>query len=296
MEDELIRMAAFAWLSEQILIYGDELPRPLLEAGFEYKGHRITLIGPKGIWKPKYMELPISITTTPESPYDDSAIEDGNLLYKYRGTDPYHPDNSGLREVMRLKKPLIYFFGIIKGQYAPTWPVYIIFDNIKQLSFTLAIEEKANRNAVNEEEDPVAVYKRSYNTIQTITRLHQRSFRERVLRAYHNQCTLCRLRHKELLDAAHIIADSEDSGEPIIQNGLSLCKIHHAAYDKHILGITPDYIIKIRTDILRETDGPMLRYGIQSLENEKITLPASRKDWPGKDRLQQRFENFLKAV
>ena len=113
----------------------------------------------------------------------------------------------------------------------------------------MAVEEKV-RNLVNEEADPVALFKRSYNTIQTITRLHQRSFRERVLRAYQNQCTLCRLRHKELLDAAHIIADSEDSGEPVIQNGLSLCKIHHAAYDKHILGITPDYIIKVRTDIL----------------------------------------------
>ena len=111
-----------------------------------------------------------------------------------------------------------------------------------------------------------------------------------------NQCTLCRLRHKELLDAAHIIADSEDSGEPIIQNGLSLCKIHHAAYDMHIPGITSDYIIKVRSDILNETDGPKLKYGIQSLENNKIFLPASRKDWPGKDRLQQCYENFLKAV
>ena len=62
-------------------------------------------------------------TTTPDSPYNDSAIEDGNLLYKYRRTDPYHLDNAGLREVMRLNKPLIYFFGIIKGQYAPAWTI-----------------------------------------------------------------------------------------------------------------------------------------------------------------------------
>ena len=126
--------------------------------------------------------------------------------------------------------------------------------------------------------------------------LHQHSFRERVFRTYHNQCTLCRLGHKELLDAAHIITDYEDLGEPIIQKGLALCKIHHAAYDKHILGISPDYIIKIRTDILHVIDGPMLRYGIQSLENNKIILPSSRKDRPDKDRLQQRYENFLKAV
>ena len=71
MEDDLIRMEAFSWLTEQNIKFGDVLPRKILEAGFLYKDHRITLIGPKGIWKPKNMELPISITTTPGSPYDD---------------------------------------------------------------------------------------------------------------------------------------------------------------------------------------------------------------------------------
>ena len=38
-------------------------------------------------------------------------------------------------------------------------------------------------------------------------------------------------------------------------NVLSLCKIHHAAYDKNILGISPDYQVKVRIDILDEVDG-----------------------------------------
>ncbi|MBK9358459.1 MAG: HNH endonuclease [Bacteroidales bacterium] len=67
---------------------------------------------------------------------------------------------------------------------------------------------------------------------------------------------MCNLKHRELLDAAHIIADKDDMGEPIIKNGLALCKIHHAAFDQNILGIDPDYKIKIREDILMETDGP----------------------------------------
>ena len=65
MEDDQIRIAAFTWLEDHALKYGDVLPRTLLEAGFEYKGKRITLIGPQGIWKPKFMELPISIATVP---------------------------------------------------------------------------------------------------------------------------------------------------------------------------------------------------------------------------------------
>ncbi|MBN2352090.1 MAG: HNH endonuclease, partial [Spirochaetales bacterium] len=62
--------------------------------------------------------------------------------------------------------------------------------------------------------------------------------------AYSRSCTVCRLKHPELLDAAHIIPDAEESGEPVIPNGLALCKIHHSAYDKNIIGITPDYELK----------------------------------------------------
>jgi putative restriction endonuclease len=98
-----------------------------------------------------------------------------------------------------------------------------------------------------------------------------------------------------LLDAAHIIADKEDIGDPIIPNGLALCKIHHAAFDNNFIGINSDYIIKIRTDLLTETDGPMLRYGIQSLNNTKSILPLHKRHWPDKERLEQRYSDFLKA-
>jgi len=67
--DHQIRLAAFQWLEHQTMLYYDEvLPRRLLEEGFIFEGKRITLIGPKGIWKPRFMNLPLSITTTSESP------------------------------------------------------------------------------------------------------------------------------------------------------------------------------------------------------------------------------------
>jgi predicted restriction endonuclease len=50
------------------------------------------------------------------------------------------------------------------------------------------------------------------------------------------KCAVCSLRHGELLDAAHIIGDGKPDGIPIVPNGLSLCKIHHAAYDTNLLG------------------------------------------------------------
>jgi putative restriction endonuclease len=293
--DDQIRLAAFEWLDKQTILHGDVLPRELLASGFYFNGERITLLGPQGIWKPKIMTYPLSITTIQGGVYDDINTPDGFLKYKYRGTDPYHPDNKGLRSLMSLRIPLVYFHSVIKGKYLVTWPVYIINDNIKDLVFTIAVDDIKSVNKEQQFNEDEAYYRRSYLTATIQTRVHQRSFRERVLLAYQNHCALCNLKHIELLDAAHIIADKEDIGDPIIPNGLALCKIHHAAFDNNFIGISPDYIIKIRTDLLTETDGPMLRYGIQSLNNAKLILPPNKIHWPDKERLDRRYSAFLRA-
>ena len=312
-----MRLAAFEWLQEQVLIYGDVLPRDILEKGYEYQGERITLIGPSGIWKPRQFTLPLSITTVYDNPYKDS-LGGENFLYHYRGEDPYHRDNAGLREVMRQRVPLIYFFAIVKGRYLPTWPAFVIKDEPQMLTFTVQIDDKSSissdsaeaniryfnngtiheRSSQNgalllqENEDYV---RRSYISATVKVRLHQKSFRERVIEAYQQQCAFCRLKHTELLDAAHIIPDSDIRGEPLITNGLSLCKIHHAAFDSNLISVTPQYRIAVRRDVLAETDGPMLRYGIQQLNNQVIILPNNKKYWPDRERLETRYERFIKA-
>ena len=322
MEDR-IRLRAFQWLKDQEAIYGDILPRKLLEQGFDYDGQRITLIGPSGIWKPKgFSQIPISITTTYNSPYEDAFTKEDLLNYRYRGTDRFHRDNIGLREALARQVPLIYFHGVAPGKYLAVWPVYIIQDHPETLSFTVAtdevssighhlsVQQKAQVGVQPQPQigvqpqpqtqmllsDDYEQARRVYLTSIVKYRVHQRSFRERVLQAYKEQCAFCRLKHAQLLDAAHIVADHEDQGEPLVINGLSLCKIHHAAFDANIIGVTPDYLIRIRDDILRETDGPMLKHGIQALENQKIILPGSKSQWPDRERLSFRYSNFLSAV
>jgi putative restriction endonuclease len=117
-----------------------------------------------------------------------------------------------------------------------------------------------------------------------------------VLEAYRSQCAFCRLRHAELLDAAHIIPDNDLGGEPVVNNGLSLCKIHHAAYDRHFIGVTPDYQIVVRDDLLQEIDGPMLRHGIQGIHSQRLLLPKKEAERPDRDRLALRYEQFRKAI
>ena len=124
-------------------------------------------------------------------------------------------------------------------------------------------------------------------------RLHQRAFRERVLQAYREQCAICRLRHSELLDAAHIIPDTEPEGEPVVSNGLALCKLHHAAFDRQFLAIRPDYVIEIRRDILEESDGPMLLHGLKEMHQKKIVLPTVSEHRPNPMFLEKRYQRFL---
>ena len=302
--EDVIRLTAFKWLEDQVRIHGDVLPRKLLEQGFEFRGQKITLVGPQGIWKPKIFEqIPISITTVAGGPYDDAFSNEGFLLYRYRGTDPKHRDNVGLREAMREQTPLIYFHGIVRGKYLAVWPVFIIGDDPGRLSFTVAVDDSASIhehiNKSSEHKSKIAeadmYFKRKYITSTIRQRLHQKSFRERVLEAYREQCAFCRLKHSELLDAAHIIPDSDKLGEPTVSNGLSLCKIHHAAFDSNFIGVSPDFKIIVREDIRWERDGPMLKYGIQQLHDKRIILPRNRKLWPDQARLETRFKKFIGA-
>ena len=109
--DTRLRLAAFEWLTAQTAIHGEALPRSLLEEGFQFDGVRVPLVGPQGIFKPRLLpDAPLSITTVAGGPYEDTFA--GNLIsYAYRGTDPNHRDNLGLRRAGASNLPLVYFYG-----------------------------------------------------------------------------------------------------------------------------------------------------------------------------------------
>ncbi len=301
--DARLRVAAFEWLTAQVDAHGDVLPRSLLSDGFDFEGMRVPLVAPQGIFKPQASpELPLSITTAPSGPYDDSFGPGGLIRYRYRGVDPAHPDNRRLREAMRQRVPLVYFHGIVPGKYLAVWPVYIVHDDPASLTFTVAaddamfardVDQLASVSPLAREEGFEA--RREYVTGTVRKRLHQRAFRERVLHAYREQCALCHLRHEELLDAAHIVPDSEPEGEPVVSNGLALCKLHHAAFDRHFLGIRPDFVVEIRADLLIEKDGPTLLHAIQALHGKTILLPREVSHRPSVVLLESRYERFRNA-
>lgn len=290
------RAAAFDWLRQHTQLDSDTLSRDLLARGFPYQTSYVKLVGPQGIFKPAQIEyFPLSITTTTKGPYSDSFDPSGDyLLYSYRGTDPDFHENRRLRDAMRERIPLIYFYSTVPGQYMAIFPVFIVGDDPGLLTFTVAADDPLQLRYERDDTDDRV--RRQYVTRQVRQRMHQRSFRDRVLRAYREQCSICRLRHADLLDAAHITPDSDEAGEPIVSNGLSLCKIHHAAFDRDYFGIRPDYRIVVRPEIMAEQDGPMLKAGLQQIDSSQLILPRSLRERPDPDRLRARYERFEKAA
>jgi putative restriction endonuclease len=127
-------------------------------------------------------------------------------------------------------------------------------------------------------------------------RLHQQEFRERVLEAYQRHCAVCRLKREQLLEAAHIVADHDPLGAPMVPNGVALCSLHHAAFDGHLLAVRPDYTIERRHDVLEEADGPMLIHGLQGFHGKAIRVPTRRQLRPDQHLLEVRYELFQAAA
>lgn len=263
---------------------------------FTYGTEQIRLIVQNGIRKLQRSDAALTIRTTytPPSkvpPYVDTPDKDGMVRYKYQGTDPDHHNNRGLRNAMEAGLPLAYFLGIAKGIYLPIFPVYLMREIRDKHEFVVGFDKLNFESEFSTFED----LQRSYSEGVTKTRLHQPLFRVRVLHAYETSCAICKFRHPELLDAAHIIPDGQRGGEPIVTNGLALCKIHHAAYDNNLLGINSDGVVKVQGRLLSEVDGPMLLHGFQEVNGAKIYLPRERAARPDRERLAERFEQFQRA-
>lgn len=302
--DHSVRLAAFRFLDEQTNLVGEDgaLRRSLLERGFMHDGQRVPLLGPQGIFKPRVLHsIPLSITSVPvvegeTRPYDDAFGDDGLLRYRYRGTDPAHHENRGLRQAMREQVPLIYFHGIVPGLYAPEWPVFIVGDDPARLTFTVSVDERAFASLGNM---PVEVeestIRRRYATRLFRQRLHQTAFRERVVRAYQHHCAVCRLKRAELIEAAHILPDADPLGEPAVPNGVALCRLHHAAFDKYLIGIRPDCVVEVRRDVLDDSDGPMLIHGLQGFHGSRLLVPTQTSWQPDPRLLRERYARFLAA-
>ena len=266
--DRQMRTAAFIHVRRMLEIR-DPLTAADLAAGFQFQGQRIPLVNPqRGIFKPQSMKYALSIkTVSPKKGariwYDDqrtahSQVYNGDetIEYSFMGTDPNAADNRWLREAMENRIPLIYFLGAFPSHYHAVIPVTIVGWNPRSLRVEVSVGLPGELRADPQE----TALERRYALRQVKTRLHQTMFRAAVIEAYGGRCALSGLPEKTLLDAAHIAADGDELlGQPIINNGVPLTKLHHAAFDNHLIGIDPDYRIVVSKRLLSTRDGPSSR-------------------------------------
>lgn len=300
-EDDELRAAALAFLTQLTARTGGIVRREDLRQ-FTFQGKRISLEqNMRGIRVVQGNPAAISILTTyrqrPEDrPYEDDIGPDGYPRYKWQGTDPQASDNVALRVAMELRKPLVWFVGVAPGLYEAVFPVWLVDEEADQHQFVVALDE-AMETAWQQEvllTAPDEVRRREYALGVIRRRLHQPDFRRRVLLAYERQCAICRLRHAELLDAAHIQEDAE-GGEPVVTNGIAMCAIHHRAFDALVLGVTPTYAIEVRSDVLEERDGPTLLHALQGVHGTRLILPRQAGQHPDSELLDMRYERFRQA-
>jgi putative restriction endonuclease len=287
------------------------VPLGALRAGFEHGGRRISFGSfYSGIFRPKEFAGPAALSlvtaapsTSHPAPYEDAFDETtGRLIYRFRdpradtraARDAAEADNRALVAAHQLGVPLIYFRGIFPGQYVVIEPVFVIAVNRAErrveLQAALPIADTTEAGLVSDED------LRRYATREAAVRLHQHRFRAAVLSAYSNRCAICRLREAALLQAAHIIDDHDPLGAATVVNGISLCAIHHLAYDRNLLGIAPDGVVHIAKRLLDEIDGPMLKAGLQGFHHATILQPRRPQQRPDPSRLELRFAQFRDAA
>lgn len=295
-----VRFEAMQWLAARTNDGAEWLTREEV-LDFRFDGERFRLQPTQnGIHKPKAFQAALSIQTVyrrpgQQRPYEDAMGADGVLRYKWQGTDYDSWDNRSIRVAMENKLPLLWFVGVGLGPavFQVVYPIYVLWEEPELHQF--AIAPNVGKAVVNQESVMEEAVRR-YVRVETKRRLHQPVFRSTVLHAYETRCAVCNLGHGVLLDAAHIVPDSDERGVASVVNGLALCKIHHAAFDAHILGISPDLTVHIRPDLLSEIDGPMLQHGLKERHGQKLMkVPDRLAERPRRDLLEISFNKFLAA-
>src|SRR5690348_7828984 len=176
--DDEIRAAAMAEVRRLRELYGGRIPRTALMDGISWRGERVPIWNyQKGIFKPAALGhdgAALSVQTSAESPYADSHDPDaGHFIYKYRGTDPNHPDNIALRRAMQYQRPLLYLVAVDPGMYDAILPVYVASDDPARLQFTLV----ADHALASVTDAVMTAARREYVTRAVMQRLHQQQFR-----------------------------------------------------------------------------------------------------------------------
>jgi putative restriction endonuclease len=121
-------------------------------------------------------------------------------------------------------------------------------------------------------------------------------FRKAVVHIYDYKCAFCRLKvmrtlTQNIVDGSHIKPFSLFYDNQI-DNGISLCKNHHWAFDQGWFAIDDDYRIIVASDL--EEESPNAK-PMKDFHSETILLPTSEQYLPRLESLQWHRLNVFRA-
>ena len=106
-------------------------------------------------------------------------------------------------------------------------------------------------------------------------RVNQSFFRRAVLSAYRGRCCVTGLAVPELLNASHIIPWRENERERLNpQNGLCLNALHDRAFDRGLMTVTPDGVVRVSSRLLAAARESEKVAFIAESDGRKIETPA----------------------
>lgn len=110
-------------------------------------------------------------------------------------------------------------------------------------------------------------------------------FKREIPKIYQNQCCISGMRieattNAQMIDACHIVPFSI-SNDDTVSNGISLSPNLHRAYDRGLITINEDYIVRI-SPVVKENETP---FSISQFAGRRIILPENNKDYPSPENL-----------
>ena len=136
--------------------------------------------------------------------------------------------------------------------------------------------------------------------VPRMTRIRKAGFRRAIMGLYNYACAVCKLRivtakGESATDAAHIIPYHVFQNDDM-RNGVSLCKLHHWAFDQGLISFSNSHRVVVSRELSEQKPTEWI---LTKLGKKSIQLPKRVQHYPAQDAMAWHREyvfenNFIK--
>lgn len=207
----------------------------------------------------------------------------------------YAEIDNGLFKLLQNPTDNIFFTNLVLDTYFPETKV--LYDTLIPSLFS-EIENKILNESPEEYVQEIKVLQTKLDEADFEEELFVRGgvFKKKIPEIYDYTCCVSELKIEtasdrtiQMIDACHIVPFSV-SKDDTIQNGISLCPNLHRAFDRGLITINKDFIVRI-SPVVKENDSV---FSMRQFDGKKIKLPKSEKWYPSLEALNwHNRETFL---